>query len=157
MRSKLAVELHDRALQLLEERRLEEARGCCERSLRILNENKGEDSPDVANVSNTLAAISEQCADWRLELEHSLRAVPIMDELGSHVERPEADLILIEALARAGDSLRQLGEYGKAEPFLQRAIEASERAYGRHDPAVAKALNNLAVLYKYSGEFEAAE
>ena len=33
----LAVALHGQALQLLEERRLEEARACCERSLRILN------------------------------------------------------------------------------------------------------------------------
>jgi tetratricopeptide (TPR) repeat protein len=52
--------------------------------------------------------------------------------------------------------LHARGRYADAEPLLQSAIDHSERCFGSSHPAVSGALNNLAVLYKYTAKFDEA-
>ena len=50
-----------------------------------------------------------------------------------------------------------MGEYAKAEPLLQEALEVQEKVLGPEHPATATSLNNLAVLYGAMGEYAKAE
>jgi tetratricopeptide (TPR) repeat protein len=151
----LAVQLHEQAVISLGQQRLPEAQDCCERSLGILEELEGEGSPDVANVSNTLAAICDQRGEWQAAIRHAMRAERIVSCIGS--EKPELREIRIQSLSLAGNVLRQRGDYAPAERLLVEALESSEHAYGPEHPAHASALNNLAVVCKYTGEFDRAE
>jgi tetratricopeptide (TPR) repeat protein len=49
------------------------------------------------------------------------------------------------------------GNYQSAIPLAQRALELEEKAWGPDHPNVATALNNLASLYRYSGQPAVAE
>jgi tetratricopeptide (TPR) repeat protein len=40
------------------------------------------------------------------------------------------------------------GNYSKAEPLYQRALEIKERKLGSYHPSVATSLENLAILYR---------
>jgi len=155
--SDIAVELHERASALLEEHRLEEARSDCERSLELFVEAEGERSPDVANVMCLLAEIVDRQGQWDRAADLALGAIGILDELREVFSGEDADRIRLEALSLAGNAYRQAGRYAEAGWFLGNAITHCERAFGADDPAVSRALNNLAVLYKYTGEFEEAE
>ena len=46
---------------------------------------------------------------------------------------------------------RQMGDYEKALPLYQRALEISEKVLGPQHPDVATTLNNLAGLYRQYG------
>ena len=49
------------------------------------------------------------------------------------------------------------GQYAKAEPLYQRALEIREKALGPEHPDVATSLNNLAELYRVRGQYAKAE
>ena len=49
------------------------------------------------------------------------------------------------------------GRYAEAEPLYKRALAIREKALGPDHPDVAKALNNLAVLYQKQGRYAEAE
>src|SRR5262245_45850703 len=63
----------------------------------------------------------------------------------------------LDSLLRAADERREQGLYAQAEPIYRRALELAESAFGAEHPEVAVVLNNLAVLYKYTGNFDEAE
>ncbi len=50
-----------------------------------------------------------------------------------------------------------MGDYAKAEPLYQRALNITEKAVGPDHPATAQALNNLGLLYYYMGDYAKAE
>ena len=49
-----------------------------------------------------------------------------------------------------------MGDYEKALPLYQRALEIREKVLGPHHPDVATILNNLALLYHHIGDYEKA-
>ena len=49
-----------------------------------------------------------------------------------------------------------MGDYEKALPLYQRALEIIEKVLGPQHPDVATTLNNLAVLYESMGDYEKA-
>ena len=49
-----------------------------------------------------------------------------------------------------------MGEYEKALPLYQRALDIREKVLGPQHPDVATTLNNLAVLYDSMGDYEKA-
>jgi CHAT domain-containing protein/Tfp pilus assembly protein PilF len=50
-----------------------------------------------------------------------------------------------------------MGNYAKAEPLLQEALEIAKDAFGPNHPSVATSLNNLAILYSNVGDYAKAE
>jgi CHAT domain-containing protein len=51
----------------------------------------------------------------------------------------------------------RIGDYTKAEPFLQRALNISRKSVGDEHPRTAIGLNNLAELYLTTGEYAKAK
>jgi len=60
-------------------------------------------------------------------------------------------------LAAHANRLRIQGCYREAEPLFRQAVALAEEAFGPNHLEVAAILNNLAVLFKYTGRFEEAE
>ena len=56
----------------------------------------------------------------------------------------------------AGNAAYQQGKYLEAEGLFVTALDVAER-FGPEDPRLATSLNNLALLYKSQGRYEAAE
>ncbi|WP_062297547.1 tetratricopeptide repeat protein [Nostoc piscinale] len=54
-------------------------------------------------------------------------------------------------------TLHEKGEYGKAEPLLQQALQIRMKVLGAEHPDTANSLNSLAVLYKSQGRYDEAE
>ncbi len=50
-----------------------------------------------------------------------------------------------------------VGDYSKAEPLLQKALESRKKALGENHPDYATSLNNLAELYHNMGDYSKAE
>jgi tetratricopeptide (TPR) repeat protein len=67
--------------------------------------------------------------------------------------RPD-DIII---MTNWGLSLVALGDYGSAEPLLQRALAKAEALFGMDHPLVATTMNNLASLLQARGEYAEAE
>jgi len=152
-----AIELYDRAVALQGATQLEEAEKCCRRAAAMFKQIDGPESPDVANVLNTLASICAQQGNHKDAEDHASQAGRIMKALGARVEGLDAERIRIESLTLLGTIARERGRYDKAEPYLQQARERAKAAFGSESPDAASAGNNLAVLYKYTGAFGQAE
>jgi tetratricopeptide (TPR) repeat protein len=152
-----AIELHDRALALQTEIELDEAEDCCRRSLALFEQIDGPESPDAANVLNTLASICAQGGRYAEAEGHAQQAERIMERLGARVEGSEAEQIRVESLTLLGTVARERAEYDQADGYLRRALERAKAAFGPDEPEIASACNNLAVLYKYTGNFDEAE
>lgn len=60
------------------------------------------------------------------------------------------------ALGTLGNVHRALGDYRAAAPLLRSAL-ATARAVGRDSRLAAAAMNNLGILYKYTGDFARAD
>jgi tetratricopeptide (TPR) repeat protein len=150
-----AIQLHDRALAELDAGRLSEAEADAASSLAIFESEDGLESPDVANVATTLGAIADARGDSSAALDHARKACRIMDALEGRCVGSKADAIRVAALGGAGTALRVMGQYGDAEPWLRRAITVAERTVDAQ--LLAGALNNLAVLFKYTGNFDEGE
>jgi tetratricopeptide (TPR) repeat protein len=50
-----------------------------------------------------------------------------------------------------------MGEYTKAEPLLQEALQIYQQVLGPENPDTARSLNNLAALYQDMREYAKAE
>ena len=150
-----ALRLHEESFALRDAGDLDGAAGHCREALALFEDIDGPEHPDVANLLQGLGSILEQQCRYEEAQECAARAVAIMDAVAHLVEGPEAGLILIQSLGLLGTALRQNGLYREAEPALKRAVELAEN---HPDPdALPGALNNLGVLYKYSGNFDEAE
>jgi tetratricopeptide (TPR) repeat protein len=148
-----AIELYERAAALFAagswaaaERTAFEARD------RFLQED-GPDSPDAANVSNLLSRIAAARGQYARSGEHACAAWETMERLGDRCTGVEPEAIRVEAAGNAGTALRSQGLYSEAEPWLRLAIEHAEES-GLN---ATSQLNDLAVLYKYTGRFDEAE
>jgi hypothetical protein len=72
-----AVELHERASELLEQGSYPEAPALCRRSLELVEQESAPNSPDAVNVRDTLASIQEVLAQYQDTLETRKRAAEI--------------------------------------------------------------------------------
>jgi tetratricopeptide (TPR) repeat protein len=67
----------------------------------------------------------------------------------------EADLA--SSLSDLASLYKSQGQYEKAEPLYEQALEMGKRLLGEEHPDVATSLNNLAGLYRNQGRYEQAE
>jgi tetratricopeptide (TPR) repeat protein len=82
------------------------------------------------------------------------RAVAAIERLLPECGGKAGELILVRALGLLGQSLREQGLYGEAEPPLVRAIEVATALKEPRPEVLAGAWNNLGVLCKFAGWFD---
>jgi len=152
----LGINLYDQAADQREKGHLRRALILARHALRLLELGDGPDSPDVANVSNYLAAIYQDLGRYSDAESAGRRSVGIMEK---HAADPDASIqtVFAQSLDGLGTTLRLHAQYEEGEGFHRRAIAAAESAFGLEDLSLASYLNNLAVLYKFWGKFEHAE
>ena len=152
-----AVRLHELAVSAREDGRLEDARTLAAGSLEIFETESDPNSPDIANVLLCLAGVLHDLAKYIDAEPLYRRAVAIVS---TWPDETSADIDLrrlrIQANGGLGTILRILGRYREAEAFLQTALSIAERTFDAGDPEIADAMNDLAVVYKYTGEFDKA-
>ncbi len=69
-------------------------------------------------------------------------------------EQPE---IAAEVRTTIGITYQNLGDYDKAEPMLQRALEMRQSLYGKEHQEVAASIKNLGLLRHYQGDLKTSE
>ncbi|GAC1348489.1 MAG: FxSxx-COOH system tetratricopeptide repeat protein [Ktedonobacteraceae bacterium] len=82
---------------------------------------------------------------------HALVCAALIEQWG--MAFPEA----AQLLNRAGNYLRESGQYQEAEPLLRQALAIHEQSVGPEHPDVASCLNDLATLYWNQGKYAQAE
>lgn len=84
-------------------------------------------------------------------------ALAVLDEI--KIEHPTDASIPLElkVLSQQGTLARIQGHYAEAEQIFQQAIQLAEAHGLQRHPLRMQCLNNLAIVYKYWGQFDAAE
>lgn len=152
-----AVELFNQAQEFRAQGDLGRAEKLCARAIRIFQKAEGKNSPDAANLLNVLAAIRDERGSYSRALAASRRALKILDTLGANFEGDDAAQVRLETLARLGNLHRHLAHYVAAEKFLKRALALAIATFGEASDNASNARNNLGILYKYTGNFDAAK
>lgn len=136
------------------EGRSEEALRLCREALRGLEQAQGPESPSLAAALNELAELEQGCQSPRAALETAERARAIEDAHGARFRGAEGARTRIRTLAIAGSVRRALGDYPGAESDLLAAAALALGEFGGASVEVARARNDLGVLYKYWGLFD---
>jgi tetratricopeptide (TPR) repeat protein len=152
-----AVNWLDQAWRLRDASQLQEARACCARAAEIFDREDGPDSPDLANALNLLASIMVDRGEHQDAVAAATRSASICAGWAGRFEGDDATRIAMQAWTALGTAYRYQGRYALAEPQLKRALETSISHFGGEHPESRMARNNLAVLYKYTGQFDQAE
>lgn len=132
--------------------RYAEAELAAQQALAVVEAEGPASTADAANLLNVLASLAAALAAYRESEQRARRAWDIMEELGGRSSGKRAETIRQEALSWLGAALRSAGDYAGAEVWLKLALSRAQTGKGELLPA----LNNLAVLYKYTGDFERA-
>ncbi|GHO79852.1 tetratricopeptide repeat protein [Ktedonobacter sp. SOSP1-85] len=93
-------------------------------------------------------------APWKKQCD---RLVPHVLLCLHRIGDAEGSLALASLAYKVGQYLREGGQYAEAEPFYQRAVHIREQLLGSDHPEVARALNNLALIYWKKGQYTEAE
>jgi tetratricopeptide (TPR) repeat protein len=143
------IALHDRALACLDDGRLDEAARAAAGALAAL-EVCEVDAGDACAILLNLGWVYEQRGDYPTAEDLCRRALERVGPEAAGVGRPR-----IQALSRLAGVLRVQGRYREAESIFREALALAERV----DPdglTIARTCNGLAVLYKYTGQFDQA-
>jgi tetratricopeptide (TPR) repeat protein len=92
---------------------------------------------------------------WAVLLPHVLAAASHADHAGNQLA-PAATADASWLLDQAGTYLRVQAQFTGARALLERALAIDEAAYGPDHPAVAAALNNLALILQALGDLAGA-
>jgi tetratricopeptide (TPR) repeat protein len=150
-----AIELQELSWNLQAEGKLDEASELCREALHLMEQSDGMDSPDVANLLNDLAEIEQERQNFEEALALAERARSIQDRLGERFTGEVAARIRVKTLALIGGTRRIQGDYAHAEDDLKSALAIAVAECGKASEQAAEARNNLGMLYKYWGRFDA--
>jgi len=89
----------------------------------------------------------------------TLNAFEVVDRGAAQIEQDLPDQPAVRAAVKAsiGQVYQNMGDYERAQPLLEDALDLRRAALGPKHPEVAQSLNDLGVILHYRGEFEAAE
>ena len=109
-----------------------------------------------------VSQVAEVTGRYRLEVEAKEKVTPTRN-YGIHIEELRAamkkDHALQEARKLSTEFVRLYltNKYDEARPLAERALEIREKELGLEHPDVARALSNLATLYRAKSDFVKAE
>jgi CHAT domain-containing protein/Tfp pilus assembly protein PilF len=147
-----AVPLIEKANELYDAGRYEEAIPHAKRSLEIRERVLGRDHPDVAVSANNLAELYRIVGRYAEAEPLYKRSLDIKERV---LGRDHPDVAT--SLNNLANLYHDTGRYAEAEPLYKRSLDIKERMLGRDHPSVATSLNNLAELYRATGRYAEAE
>jgi tetratricopeptide (TPR) repeat protein len=163
-----AVRLHERAIELRDAGRYEEAATTCREAVLLFEALEGVESPNVANAlveQGRIADARDRHADAEAAFD---RALGILRPLLAADGDSDGDLLDPQALdeltrltvraeiARA-DLIRKRGRLDEAEAACRLALRRAEQNLPPDDLLIAEALNALGVIHKFEGRYVEAE
>jgi CHAT domain-containing protein/Tfp pilus assembly protein PilF len=147
-----ARKLYQKALELRDADKYDEAIPLFERVLGIRERTLGPDHPDVADALNSLGVLYYYKGDYVRAEPLCQRALTIREKaLG-----PE-HLDVAASLNNLALLCIDRGNYAKAELLCRRALTIKERALGPEHPELATYIHNLALFYHNQGNYAKAE
>ena len=143
--------LNQKAVELYQAGRYQEALPLYQRALAIREKALGPEDPDTAESLNNLAVLYKTMGAYDKAMPLYQRALKI-DEKALGPENPgtATDINNLALLYKS------MGAYDKALPLYQRALKIDEKALGPENPGTATDINNLALLYKSMGAYDQA-
>ncbi len=151
-----AAALHERAQALRDGGEARRAKVLCSRALALFEKHEGPNHPDVANVRIELGAIFEELGDYdraRAELTKAnaiLAKWPLKGEHALTLAR-----MRVHALGQLGSLEVACGNYRAAEEAHKSALDLALKKLAKEE--TTSAMNGLAIVYKYTAKFDAAE
>ena len=109
----------------------------------------------MANLLNDLAEIEQDGQEFGTARQLAERARIIEDKLGSRFAGSDAARIRARTLSLTGALARVSGDYTRAESDLRMALAVSVAEFGIGSEEAAQPRNDLGVLFKYPGRFDA--
>ena len=118
-----------------------------------------------AASSYTGDSITDSLASKLLGVENALRQakkinpkklIPyasLLVRLFKTLEPAEAHLAYAGSLNGLASLYENAGEYQKAQPLYEKALDVTRKTYGDQHPAYANSMNNLAFLYQTMGDY----
>ena len=84
-------------------------------------------------------------ASYRFELDRNLKLRTILDRVADRLDRGSGQPPRVEAAVRqmVGALYIDFGEYAKAQPHLERALEVQRRELGEDDPRTLATMHHL--------------
>ncbi|CAN5724318.1 hypothetical protein BH11PLA1_BH11PLA1_21750 [soil metagenome] len=113
---------------------------------------KGEDTPTVARLTNSLASAEHSLGQHEAAERHYLDAIARAER----VMGPNHDDTLI-AMGNLGTLYQELGRLDDAEHLQREALKRGAAAYGEQHYAVLTLMNNLAKTLEQNGKLDEAE
>lgn len=151
------IALQASSAQLAEQGRLAEALAATEQAIVLMQALEGSGSPDLANLLADRAELWLETGRLLECQKDATAALTILEPVADQLAAAEGEVLMLRLLGLVGTALREQGRYKEAEPVLQRAVARAESSFGEASSHLAAALNNLGMLYKYSGEHSRAE
>ena len=130
---------------------LQEAKSDYERALKIYEDARGPDHPNVAAVASNIGLILKDQGDLVGALEYSRRALKIDEQ----VYGPDHPQVAIFA-NNIGQILKDQGDLAGAVEYSRRALQIDEQVYGPDHPCVARDANNIGTILKDQGDLAEA-
>ena len=146
---KAALDLQREGLQALASGQTDTAIGKFEQALRISEENKSDDYV-MLTLGYLIKAYTAKRDTIKVE-ELYTRYYELAEK-----NQAQSNVHLIIVLNEFGDFYRQLGQFDRAKPLLERAVAMQTNASGPAALGAVAPLNNLATLYVALGELERA-
>jgi tetratricopeptide (TPR) repeat protein len=151
-----AAQHQARAWALQAEGRVDEAYDALCAAIDTAASTDGPVTPDVANLRNELAQLEYERERFEEALVHCNTALDIEAAAPAEFSGSIGTTIRLATHNLLGELHRLRGDYGQAGRHLQTALEVASGEFGDVSSEAADAQNNLAVFYKYSGNFDAA-
>ena len=132
--------------------RFDAAAAALKRSLAILTQTEGKESPTLAWPHDKLGIVLEQLGRYEESLEHLHAGLSLRQRaLG-----PD-HLLTADSLANLGVVALDLGRYDEAEELTRRALAIEEKVLGADDGVVTDSVDQLAQIYQGQGKLDAAQ
>jgi tetratricopeptide (TPR) repeat protein len=150
-----ACRLHDTAVAAYDTGQADEVETLFRQALALFERTEGVDHPDVAAVLGNLGAVYKERCDYAAAARCYERAVTIVEAFLDTGDDELAQLRL-HAWRNWGRLLRRQGQYSQAAAVIRRALTFAEQRFGAESLETAWTLNDLGMLGKYAGWFDAA-
>jgi CHAT domain-containing protein/Flp pilus assembly protein TadD len=147
-----AERLNQKAIQLYEQGKYDEAVPLAEQALVIRKRVLGDRHSDVAVSLNNLAELHRNQGRYEKAEPLYLESLELLKSLLGNLHPNVATNLNNLALLYASQ-----GRYEKAEPLYLESLRLRKSLLGDRHPDVAVSLNNLAELYRNQGRYEKAE